>query len=176
MHALNSKPSYGLYRGLQIITVKELVCKSQNKILNFLDDYGINEKSLQGDIKKIVLHCCFETIIDLLKTSTTTLIVDNGPFNNESIANIIGDSKADKCLDQLKKALQKIFKTKYIAYEGEISLNDIPGEIIERLQINKKFNFKILIEFFDSLSLSGLKRKVNDNLSVRCSLSTSFSK
>lgn len=104
------------------------------------------------------------------------MIVDNGHFDNESIVNVIGVSKTDKCLGQLKKALQKIFKTKYIAYEGEISLNDIPGEIIERLQINKKFNFKILIEFFDSLSLSGLKRKVNDNLSVRCSLSTSFSK
>jgi len=153
--------------------LQDLIHKSKNKIEEYFSLYGINENSLQSDIKKIVLHCAVETLILMLKVGASTVIVDSGPQEYTFITNAVGN-KSDKAIMQLKNALKKIFKTKYITYSHNFDLNDLPGEIIEAIQKSRKFNFNALSNILEQYSLSGLKRKVNDNLSVKCALSTTF--
>lgn len=153
--------------------MQDLIHKSKNKIEEYFSLYGINENSLQSDIKKIVLHCTIETLISMLKIGTSTVIVDSGTQEYAFITNVVGN-KSNKTIMQLKNALKKIFKSKYVTYNHKFDLNNLPGEIVEAIKKSKKFNFNALSNILEQYSLSGIKRKVNDNLSVKCVLSTAF--
>lgn len=156
------------------MSIQQLLLKAKPQILEYLHDYGITSDSLLTDAKKIVLHCSLHTLLEELTASETLLLVDLKWNCDADIASIIGEDKCQKSLTYMSNNLKRIFKYRFLELKEMPHDEDLPGEVIEAALKQKSFNFKKLTEFLEKNSLSGLKRTVKENLSVKQKIFSNF--
>lgn len=156
------------------MSIQQLVIKAKPQILEYLHDYGISEESVLSDIKKIILHCSLHNLIDEFNIAESLLLVDLKWNCDPDIAHVVGEDKCQKSLTYMANNLKRIFKHKFLELKEMPNEEDLPGEVIEAALKQKTFNFNKLNEFLEKNSLSGLKRTVKENLSVKQKIFSNF--
>ena len=161
------------HKKIQLVSIQELVAASKPNILELFNDYQLTEESLLSDIKKIILHCTITQLIATIKANEILVLIDLKWNCDKDIASAVGDGKCVKSLVYMTNNLKKIFRHRFVVL-NEMPTTELPGEIYDAVYRSKTFNFKSLSEFLEKCSLSGLKRIVKDDLSVKQKIFNNF--
>lgn len=158
---------------IQLVSIQELVTSSKGNILELFNDYQLTEDSLLSDIKKIILHCAITQLIATIKINEILVLIDLKWNCDKDIASVVGDDKCVKSLTYMTNNLKKIFRHRFVVL-NEMPKEELPGEIYDAIYRSKSFNFRALSEFLEKCSLSGLKRTVKEDLSVKQKIFNNF--
>lgn len=158
---------------IQLVSIQELVSASKSSIMDLFNDYQLTEESLLSDIKKIILHCTITQLIATIKANEILVLIDLKWNCDRDIASVVGDDKCVKSLTYMSNNLKKIFRHRFVVL-NEMPKEELPGEIYDAVYRSKTFNFKSLTAFLEKCSLSGLKRTVKEDLSVKQKIFNNF--